>query len=162
MRFHQFNNSISRLLGRPFSATVQAGMSMIEIMIVISLIGMMMTFLIRNVMGAAEAAKINLTKAAMKVLVQDMQRYKLDNFKYPTTEQGFAAFLKDPGGDVKNWHGPYIDDESKIRDPWDTPYKYESDGRKVKIMSAGGDQEWDTADDISDPPAEKTGSEPTP
>jgi general secretion pathway protein G len=140
--------------GRPFGVVGNVGMSMIEIMIVISLIGILMTYIIRNVMQSADNAKADQAKIGMNMLIQDLQRYKLDNNKYPTTEQGLKALLTNPGGDVKNWRGPYTED-NKINDPWGVEFQYESDGRTVKMTSGGVDQTMGTEDDISYPPANK-------
>ena len=142
---------IRRRLGLPFANTaVEVGMSMIEIMIVVSLIGILMAYIVRNVMGAADNAKKDQTKIAFNMLVQDLQRYKLDNNKYPTTEQGLTAMLVNPGGDVKNWRGPYTED-NKIQDPWGEKFSYESDGRTFKMTSSGPDQQMGNEDDISYP-----------
>jgi general secretion pathway protein G len=131
---------------------LEAGMSMIEIMVVVSLIGILMSFIVRNVMGAADNAKKDQTKIAFNVIVQDLQRYKLDNNRYPTTEQGLDALLANPGGDVKNWRGPYTED-NKINDPWGEKFTYESDGRAIKIISAGPNQTVGDEDDITYPEA---------
>ncbi len=142
----------------PFGTMRQAGMSMIEIMIVISLIGVLMTFIIRNVMQSADNAKTDAAQIGMNMLVQDLQRFKLDTNRYPTTEQGLNALLTNPGGDVKNWRGPYTED-NKLNDPWSVPFDYQSDGRTVKMTSSGPDQTMGTEDDITYPPnkgAEKT------
>ena len=144
---------------QPFSLVKQAGMSMIEIMIVISLIGILMAYIVRNVMDAAEKAKADQAKIGMNMLLQDLQRYRLDNNKYPTTDQGLNALLNNPGGDVKNWRGPYTED-NKINDPWSNPFNYESDGRTVKITSGGSDQTVGTDDDITYPEAKKSEQAP--
>lgn len=150
--------SIRRRLELPFAnKAVEVGMSMIEIMIVVSLIGILMAYIVRNVMGAADNAKKDQTKIAFNMLVQDLQRYKLDNNKYPTTEQGLQAMLANPGGDVKNWRGPYTED-NKIQDPWGEKFSYESDGRTFKMTSSGPDQQMGSEDDITYPEAAK-GSE---
>lgn len=141
----------SRTATAPFGLIRQAGMSMIEIMIVISLIGILMTFIIRNVMQSADNAKADAAQIGMNMLVQDLQRFKLDTNRYPTTEQGLNALLTNPGGDVKNWRGPYTE-ENKLNDPWGVPFQYESDGRTVKMTSSGADQTMGTEDDISYPP----------
>jgi general secretion pathway protein G len=144
---------------KPMGAVAQAGMSMIEIMIVISLIGILMTYIIRNVMQSADNAKADQAKIGMNMLVQDLQRYKLDTNKYPTTEQGLDALIKNPGGDVKNWRGPYSED-NKLNDPWGNKFQYESDGRTIKMTSGGVDQQIGTADDIVYPPqADKQGDQ---
>jgi general secretion pathway protein G len=147
-------NRISNFFTKPLSLVAEAGMSMIEIMIVISLIGILMTYIIRNVMQSAENAKADQAKIGMNMLIQDLQRYKLDNNKYPTSEQGLNALLTNPGGDVKNWRGPYTED-NKINDPWGVPFAYESDGRTVKLISSGSDQNMGSEDDIVYPPAKQ-------
>jgi general secretion pathway protein G len=143
----------------PFGGQRQAGMSMIEIMIVIALIGTLMTIIVRNVTESAERAKEDQAKIGMNMLIQDLQRYRLDNNKYPTTEQGLNALIANPGGDAKNWRGPYTE-ENKINDPWQNPYQYESDGRNVKITSGGSDGSVGTADDVVYPEAKKSGQAP--
>ncbi len=130
----------------------EAGMSMIEIMIVVSLIGILMAYIVRNVMGAADNAKKDQTKIVFNMLIQDLQRYKLDNNKYPTSDQGLAALLASPGGDVKNWRGPYTED-NKTQDPWGEKIQYESDGRTIKLLSGGPNQIVGDEDDIHYPDA---------
>jgi general secretion pathway protein G len=158
MRFNGLMVRFKKQIRKPFEVAGEVGMSMIEIMIVISLIGILMTYIIRNVMQSADNAKADQAKIGMNMLVQDLQRYKLDNNKYPTTEQGLNALLTNPGGDAKNWRGPYTED-NKINDPWAVPFQYESDGRTVKMRSSGVDQQMGTEDDISYPPA-KQGEQP--
>lgn len=143
---------------KPFQKA-QLGMSMIEIMVVVSLIGILMAYIVRNVMGAADNAKKDQTKIAFNMLVQDLQRYKLDNNKYPTTEQGLPAMLTNPGGDVKNWRGPYTE-ENKIQDPWGEQMGYESDGRTIKLQSAGPNQTMGDEDDIYYPEQKAEASAP--
>lgn len=150
-------SSTNKILDRfciPFGYGLRSGMSMIEIMIVISLIGILMTFIVRNVMDSAEHAKADQAKIAMNMLVQDLQRYRLDNNKYPTTEQGLNALITNPGGDARNWRGPYTE-SNKINDPWQNPFQYESDGRTIKMISGGSDGQVGTADDVVYPEEKK-------
>ncbi len=132
----------------------QAGMSMIEIMIVVSLIGILMAYIVRSVMGAADNAKKDQTKIVFNILIQDLQRYKLDNNRYPTSDQGLNALLTNPGGDAKNWRGPYTED-NKTQDPWGEKINYESDGRTIKLSSSGPDQTFGNEDDIFYPEAKQ-------
>jgi len=158
----KINAAINRnavALSRPFVSLKEAGMSLIEIMIVIALIGTLLTIIMRNVMDSAERAKADQAKIGMNMLFQDLQRYRLDNNKYPTTEQGLNALVTNPGGDVKNWRGPYTE-ENRIVDPWSNPFQYESDGRTVKMTSGGSDGTVGTDDDISYPEAKKSQAAP--
>jgi hypothetical protein len=56
---------------------------------------------------------------------------------------------------VKNWRGPYTED-NKINDPWGVQLGYESDGRTIKLISSGVDQAMGTEDDITYPPDKNT------
>jgi general secretion pathway protein G len=145
--FNKLVKGVSKRLLAPFEKIGSAGMSMIEIMIVVSLIAMLMAFLARNIMQNAERAKEDLARSGMSLLKTDLDRYKFENNKYPTTEQGLNALLTAPGGDARNWRGPYTE-ENKVVDPWKNPYGYESDGRTFRITSGGVDQEMGTADDL--------------
>lgn len=126
-----------------------SGMSIIEIIIVITLVLTLMAYMASNLIGAREDAMIDQTKLAIGQIQQSLDRYKIHNHRYPTTDQGLSALLDDPGN-AKNWRGPYIDDK-KLRDPWDEDFSYESDGRKYRIMSAGPNQVSGDEDDINYP-----------
>jgi general secretion pathway protein G len=136
----------------------QVGMSMIEIMIVISLIGGIMTLIVRNVMQSRENALKDQVKIKFGMLAQDLQKYRLDNNRYPTSDQGLNAMITNPGGDVKNWRGPYTE-ENKIVDEWGTAIKYESDGRTITMRSYGPDQVEGTEDDLTYPEAKPAAAE---
>ena len=85
---------------------LESGMSLIEIIIVVALIGTLMTYMIRNVLQKQQEAQVDQVKIAMQTLRQDLDYYRVHNNKYPTTEQGLQALLSDPGG-AGNWRGPY-------------------------------------------------------
>jgi general secretion pathway protein G len=162
MQIKQLGARVLKTVGKPFAAIAQLGMSMIEIMIVISLIGFMMVYLIQNLTKMNDNAKEDLASTGMGLISQNMERYRLDNNKYPTTEQGLAALVTKPGDDVKKWRGPYLDDPAKLNDPWGKPFKYESDGRTFKMTSSGLDEEMDTPDDVIYPKPTGTAAEPAP
>lgn len=129
----------------------QRGMSLIEIIIVVALLGTLMAYMVSNLIGQSEEAKKDQTKLAMGVIQQSLQMYRIHNNKYPTTDQGLNALVTNPGGD-KSWRGPYIE-ENKLQDPWGNNFTYESDGRNWKIISGGPDGSVGSEDDISYPEA---------
>lgn len=159
-------NKITRVLLRPLiegdvlaasRTMLSRGMTLIEIILVVALLGTLMAYLVRNLLGTADNAKIDTAKLAMGQLQGDLQMYRVHNNKFPTTEQGLDALLTAPG-DAKGWRGPYTE-ASHIQDPWGVKFTYESDGRNTKIISAGPDGQPGTADDISYPeaPADSSG-----
>ena len=142
---------MKKLLMMPLKSTRQAGMSLIEIIIVIALIGTLMTFMVSNLIGQSEEAKKDQTKLGMGVISQSLQMFRIHNNRYPTTDQGLNAMLNNPG-DSKSWRGPYIE-ANKLKDPWGADFSYDSDGRAYKIISAGPDGQMGNEDDITYPDA---------
>lgn len=147
---------ITSLLTKPFSTSgSQKGMTLLEIIIVVALLGALMAMLVKNLTTQSENAQIDITKSGMAGISQNLQMYKLHNNRYPTTEQGLDALVSAPG-DAPRWRGPYIE-KDKLKDPWGTPYDYKSDGKTYEIISAGPDLEFGTAKDIHYPPQENEG-----
>lgn len=124
----------------------QKGMTLLEIIIVVALLGTLMTILVRNLTQSSNTAKEGQAKIGMGNLDQALQLYRVHNNKYPTTAQGLDALLKDPGGS-KRWRGPYTE-ENKLEDPFGNKFQYTSDGSKFQIISNGADNTPGTADDI--------------
>ena len=131
------------------------GMSLIEIIIVVALLGTLMAYMVSNLINTSEEAKKDQTKLGMGVIQQSLQMYRIHNNRYPTQDQGLNSLLTNPGN-AKNWRGPYIED-NKLSDPWGERFTYESDGRQYKIISGGPDLAVGTEDDIVFP-EETTGS----
>ncbi len=127
----------------------QKGMTLIEIIIVVALIGTMMAYMITNVIDRADEAKVDQAKIGMGVLQQHLTMYRVHNNRYPTSSQGLAALVTNPGSS-KNWRGPYTE-QNKLLDPWGEELSYESDGRSFKIISGGQDMSVGTEDDIQYP-----------
>ncbi len=154
--------SIRALVRRPFgSRNGSRGMTLIEIIIVIALLGTLMAILIRNITQSQDTAKEDESRIGMGVISQSLQMYRVHNNVYPTTAQGLEALVSDPGGAAR-WRGPYIEKE-KLKDPWQNPYSYNSDGRKFQIISGGLNGMVGDADDIYFPPKEEAaGAAPAP
>ena len=117
-----------------------AGMSLVEIMIVIAIMGAIAALVGSNVLPMFEKSKVDNTKNQMKNVEQALQLYYTDNSSYPTSEQGLEALVKKPtvGQEPMNYNpSGYMKDVPK--DQWGKPFIYESDGTKYMIMSYGKD-----------------------
>ena len=145
-----------KILRTPFNGS-RVGLTLIEIIIVIALLGTLMTYLVSKLTNVADSAKVDQAKIGMGNISSALQLYRVHLSRYPTTEQGLNALLTDPGSD-KKWRGPYIESE-KLKDPWGKDFGYSSDGRDYKITSAGMDGNEGSEDDIVYPEDKATGSE---
>jgi len=135
----------TRLYARPFgslrTAAGAAGFTLIEIMVVVVILGILAAFIVPNIIGKPEDARVVKAKNDIQVLESALNMYKLDNFYYPSTQQGLDALVTRPSGDppARNWRGPYIKQLSK--DPWDNQYQYLQPGQhgEFDLYSFGRD-----------------------
>ena len=114
------------------------GFTLIEVMVVVIILGILAAIVVPRVMDRPDDARITKAKQDIRALESALNLYKLDNFVYPTTDQGLEALVTKPGGtpEPKNWKR-YMDRLPK--DPWGEPYLYlETDG-SVEIKSQGAD-----------------------
>lgn len=130
-------------LRRP-AALGQAGMTLIEIMVVIVILGILAGLVIPRIMDQPDKAKVVKAKMQIESLSTALKQYKIDNGVYPSTEQGLEALARKPaiGKIPKNYpEGGYI--QKVPFDPWDKAYIYTSPGEHgdFDIISRGADGE---------------------
>lgn len=102
-------------------------------MVVVIIIGLLAAIVAPQVIGRVDDAQIEKARADIRNLDSAMKFYRLDNFAYPTTEQGIEALVTKPADpNVRNWKsGGYIDRVPK--DPWGNPYLYLNPGNNAEI-----------------------------
>ncbi len=125
------------------SATRNQGFTLIEIMVVILIIGVLAALVVPKVMSRPDEARITAAKADIATISQALNLYKLDNGRYPSTEQGLAALVKKPSLPPipSNWKSEgYLDRLPK--DPWGSPYQYLQPGihGAIDVFSLGADR----------------------
>ena len=128
----------------------QQGFTLLEIIVVITIIAILAAYIAPKVAGRAGDARISKVLNDIQVLESALELYRLDNFEYPSTEQGLNALVNKPSDDVKNWKkGGYV---KKLRnDPWGNEYNYSKPGRndsEFEIFSNGADKQGGSDDDI--------------
>lgn len=121
----------------------QSGFTLLEIMVVIVILGLLVAVVAPNVLQNQDKAMVEKVKADLAVLEQSLDLYKLDNFVYPTTDQGLDALVSRPDIDPqpKNYaNNGYI--KRLPDDPWGNPYLYIQPGtnnRAYDLYSTGAD-----------------------
>lgn len=128
-------------VGGPDTAR-QRGFTLIEIMVVVVIMGILAALVVPKLMGRTDDARVMAARSDIASILSSLKLYKLDNQRYPTTEQGLEALVSKPtvGPPANSWKaGGYIDKLPK--DPWGNPYQYLSPGIKgeVDVFSYGAD-----------------------
>jgi len=125
-------------------AATQTGFTLIEVMVVIVIIGVLAALIVPQVMSRPDEARATAARTDIASIKQALNLYKLDNYRYPTTEQGLQALVKKPSVAplAENWKGNgYL--ERVPKDPWGNPYRYLHPGLhgEIDVMSLGADGE---------------------
>lgn len=120
----------------------QQGFSLIEIMVVLVIMGLLASIVAPNVMNVLTGSKENRVLADFANIETALKMYKLDNFIYPTSEQGLEALVTKSSFDPepKNFRADGYMDEMP-QDPWGNQYLYVSpgEGRPYDIYTLGAD-----------------------
>ena len=127
---------------RRFNRKYGRGFTLIEIMVVVVILGILATLIVPKIMGRVDDARVIAAKQDIASIMQALKLYRLDNQRYPTTEQGLSALTQKPstGPDAQAWKsGGYL--EKLPKDPWGHPYLYLSPGLQgeVDVLSYGAD-----------------------
>jgi len=120
----------------------QRGFTLIEIMVVVVILAVLGALVVPKILENVDKARVTRAQSDIRAIQTALDLYRLDNFKYPTTEQGLAALVKQPvDPTITNYRsGGYLSTVPK--DPWNNPYQYISpgtDGRDYDIITYGRD-----------------------
>ncbi len=126
------------------SPRAQRGFTLIEIMVVVVILGILAAVVVPNIMSRPDDARITKAKQDIRVLESQLNMYKLDNYVYPSTQQGLDALVTKPGGEpeARNYRsGGYI--KSLPKDPWGNAYQYLNPGARGEfdLFSLGADNQ---------------------
>jgi len=128
--------------------TQKKAFSLIELLVVILILGLLVGLVAPKVIGQGTQAQIKLTCTQMGSIKEALKMFKLDNGKYPDTDEGIEALISNPDAEkYPNYSGsPYL--EKIPKDPWGKPFTYIKTGKDFKIISLGPDRaEGGTAED---------------
>ena len=126
---------------RPRRLRGQAGVTLIEMLVVVTIIALFAAVVAPRMLQKADTARIVAARAQINSFLTALGAYKLDTGLFPSTEQGLLALRTKPEG-VNQWQGPYLPQEIPD-DPWGNAYTYsfpsENGGLEPEIISYGAD-----------------------
>ncbi|EQC51033.1 type II secretion system major pseudopilin GspG [Bacteriovorax sp. DB6_IX] len=120
----------------------EKGMTLIEILIALTLISLMGTFIAGKVFDMLYEGQVKSTKIQMRSFEAQLKEFRRKCGFYPTSDQGLEALLEKPssGRECKNYPPDgFIEGDEIPMDPWENEYIYTSDGKKFDIISWGQD-----------------------
>jgi general secretion pathway protein G len=112
-------------------ASRRRGFTLIEVLVVVLILGILASIVVPRLMDRPDEARIARAKQDIQALSTALNMYRLDNYSYPTTDQGLQALVSKPGGapEARNWRpGGYID--RVPQDPWQRDYVYLQPGQR--------------------------------
>jgi general secretion pathway protein G len=127
-----------QLLGRSDRRDGEAGFTLVEMLVVITIIGLIMALVGPRVLNYLSESKVKTARIQIESFSQALDLFYLDNGRYPTSSEGLSALVQRPG-DAGSWNGPYIKTSTVPTDPWGRPYLYRApaDHAPYEISSYG-------------------------
>src|SRR5262249_31571386 len=118
----------------------ERGFTLVEILVVITIIGLIMGLVGPRVLSYLGESKAKAAKIQIESFGSALDLYYLDNGRYPTTSEGLAALVQ-RSGTSRTWNGPYLKGSVVPTDPWGQPYLYRSPGEHgpYDVVSYGSD-----------------------
>ena len=114
------------------------GFTLVELLVVLAILGMLAALVGPQVLNQLGGAKSKSAAIQISDLEQALELYKLDVGKFPGSEQGLNALVRQPSGET-GWNGPYLKKGELPDDPWGNPYVYRYSGGMPEIISYGAD-----------------------
>jgi general secretion pathway protein G len=119
------------------------GFTLIEIMVVVVIIGLLAAVIVPNVVSKVDEARVTKAKSDIAAIESALTMFRLDNSKFPTTEQGLTSLTTQPTDpSIRNWH-PYLP-KKVSKDPWGNEYQYVfpgTHGSDYDLFSLGADNQ---------------------
>lgn len=121
----------------------QRGFTLIEVMVVVVILGVLGALIVPQIMNRPDQAKVTAARSDLQAIATALEIYRLDNFDYPSTEQGLLALTEEPRQEPlpRHWSaGGYL--KAQPKDPWGNAYHYDRESaheQEFDLSSFGAD-----------------------
>lgn len=134
------NAMLTRLHQKSARRSAERGFTLVEMLVVISIIALIMALVGPRVLNFLTESKVKAAKIQIESLSSALDLYALDTGRYPSSSEGLDALMQPPGG-TAGWNGPYLKGTVVPKDPWGKSYVYRSPGQRgaYDIQSYGAD-----------------------
>lgn len=118
----------------------EQGFTLVEMLVVITIIGLIMGLIGPRVLNYLGESKVKAAKIQLQSFSSALDLFNLDAGRYPSSAEGLAALVRRAPG-VGAWNGPYLRGGDVPNDPWNHPYVYRAPGQRgaYDIVSFGSD-----------------------
>jgi general secretion pathway protein G len=118
----------------------QQGFTLVEMLVVITIIGLIMGLIGPRVLNYLSESKVKTARIQLQSFASALDLFYLDAGRFPSTSEGLTALIRQTPG-VSAWNGPYLKGGNVPKDPWNNGYVYRSPGERgpYDIMSYGSD-----------------------
>jgi general secretion pathway protein G len=139
-RQHERKGRFSMLRAQHRDRRNEQGFTLVEMLVVITIIGLIMGLIGPRVLNYLSESKVKAAKIQLQSFGSALDLFYLDAGRFPSTAEGLTALVQRTPG-VSAWNGPYLKGGNLPNDPWNNPYIYRSPGERspYEIMSYGSD-----------------------
>jgi general secretion pathway protein G len=140
MKIRSFFFGSSKLRRRQAARHGEQGFTLIEILVVITIIGLIMGLVGPRVLNYLSDARSKAAKIQIESFASALDLYFLDTGRYPNSSEGLTSLVRRPGNTLP-WNGPYLKGATVPNDPWGNPYVYRMPGQHgtYDLISYGSD-----------------------
>jgi general secretion pathway protein G len=115
-------------MNRRFVTATRSAFTLIELLLVLVILAVLAGVVLPKFSGQGEHARVQATKAEINVLAGALDRFEIENGRYPNSNEGLDALVIAPQG-LTNWRGPYLNKREVPKDAWGNPYIYQYPGQ---------------------------------
>jgi general secretion pathway protein G len=119
----------------------EAGFTLLELLVVLAIMGLLVGIIAPRVFGYLSSSRTKAAQVQIHEIMASLELYRIEFGRFPTEQEGLQALVAAPPN-APNWHGPYLQNASGLKDPWGVPYLYQIPGQhgEVDVYTLGEDK----------------------